>query len=219
MIKHYWYQFKKRVLPYPFAFIGKYGMKAILLTCKVQVNGLEQFIEIASRENCILMVWHNRMAMIAEFFCKFAPHLSFAGFISKSRDGEPISRLVESYQGGSSIRVSHHLRHKALQTMIARLKLGKEVIVITPDGPRGPRYKVKPGIIMAAKEAEANVIPFTWEAERYWEMKTWDGFRLPKPFSTITISLGNPVKVGREQSDEDAARLLESMMDIKIKYS
>jgi len=213
MIRHLWLQFKRNYLSYPLALIGKYSMKALLLTCKVRVKGLEQFIEIASKEICILMVWHNRIVMIAEFFCKFAPDLSYAGFISKSRDGEPISLLVESYKGGSSIRVPHDLRHKALQIMITRLKKGKEVIVITPDGPRGPRYKVKPGIIMAAQETQAKVIPFTWEASRYWQLKTWDHFRIPKPFSTITISLGDPVVIAPEQSSDDAARVLECAME------
>ena len=91
------------------------------------------------------------------------------------------------------IRVSHAARHQALKEVIDHLKATREIILFTPDGPRGPAQRVKPGVIMAAQASGAPIIPFSWEASRFWQFKTWDKFLLPKPFTTITVKLGEPV--------------------------
>jgi lysophospholipid acyltransferase (LPLAT)-like uncharacterized protein len=158
----------------------------------VRITGLEQFIQTVSEKRCIVMLWHNRLAVIAEILNKHAPQFIYAAFISKSRDGEPLALIANSYRAGRAIRVPHQAKHQALKIVIETLKRKKQVILFTPDGPRGPRYKIKPGIILAAKEAEAVIIPFTWTADRFWTLKTWDQFRLPRPFSTLSVSFGQP---------------------------
>ncbi len=52
---------------------------------------------------------------------------------------------------------------------------------------------MKPGILLAAKQANAWVVTFSWESDRYWELNTWDKFRIPKPFSTIKLVWGTPI--------------------------
>ena len=113
--------------------------------------------------------------------------------MSKSRDGEPIAHVIQKYAYGSCIRVAHDARHQALREAINYLNDTQGILLITPDGPKGPRYKVKPGAVLAAKKADAPLVAFTWEATRYWELKTWDKFRLPKPFSTIKMILSEPI--------------------------
>ncbi|HRD56379.1 MAG TPA: DUF374 domain-containing protein, partial [Parachlamydiaceae bacterium] len=94
----------------------------------------------------------------------------------------------------------HDARHKALRKMINYLKHGREIVIITPDGPKGPRYQVKPGVALAARESQAKIIPFTWTASRFWQLKTWDKLLLPKPFSKIVIDLGNPISFEKDQA-------------------
>ncbi len=212
MIRDLWLRIKRFILPYPLAFIGKYSMKLVLSTCKIKIQGLERFKGHAAQGRCILLIWHNRIALTCEFFKHFAPEISYAAFLSKSRDGEPIARIIQSYPNASSIRVAHDTRHTALHAVIARLKSTSELMIITPDGPRGPRYKVKEGVVLAAKAAAAQIIPYTWEANRYWEFKTWDGFRIPRPFTKITIALGEPVLLAAESSTAEASQQLEQAM-------
>lgn len=211
-IRHYWLQFKRRWLSYPLALIGKYVTKVLFMSCKVEVEGLDSFIKIASKESCLLTLWHNRITVICEFFNRFLPDTDYTVFLSKSRDGEAIAQLLSLYNGANQIRVPHNMRHIALKTMIDRLKTKKEIIIFTPDGPRGPCYKVKEGIILAAKEAKAHIVPFTWEANRYWQFKTWDQLRLPKPFSTIKITLGSSILFDSEMPTADAASKLEMVL-------
>ena len=68
-------------------------------------------------------------------------------------------------------------------------------VVFTPDGPRGPRYKMKPGPIMLASLTGAPICPLSINASRCWSAKGWDGFQIPKPGSTLTLVLGKPIYV------------------------
>jgi lysophospholipid acyltransferase (LPLAT)-like uncharacterized protein len=200
MLRNNWRKLKRNLLSYSYAYLGKYILRALLWSCKINVEGIERFIDLASREKCILMLWHNRLALVSEILNRHAPQFIYTALISKSRDGDPLAVLAQSYKSGKAIRVPHNARHQALKKVINNLKKNREIIVITPDGPRGPCYNVKPGIALAAKEAKATIIPFTWKADRYWELNTWDNLMLPKPFSNIHVVLGEPIKIEDDSS-------------------
>lgn len=203
--KDHWITFKRKHLGTPIAYTAKYLLRILLWTCRFKVKGLETFVKTASQEACIVVLWHNRLAIVAEFFYRHAPQFIYAAFVSKSRDGEPLARLATSYKVGRAIRVPHNARHQALKTAIEHLNTTKEIVLFTPDGPRGPAFQVKPGVVKAAQESGAAIIPFSWTASRFWQFKTWDQFMLPKPFSTIHVTLGTPVYIPKETSIEAAS--------------
>jgi lysophospholipid acyltransferase (LPLAT)-like uncharacterized protein len=215
-LRHYWLQFKGRCLSYPIAYFSKYCIRLILKTCRIEVKGLEEFRIAASKEGCLLMLWHNRLSLVAEIFNTHAPQFIYSAFVSKSRDGEIIALLAESYKAGRAIRVAHNAKHQALKMVINKLKQDKEIVLFTPDGPKGPCYKIKPGIALAAQQAKAPIIPFTWSANTFWQLKTWDQFRLPKPFSTISVSLGTPLYIDNTLSlDQVSEELEKSLHDLE----
>lgn len=201
----------KKITSYLIAYTAKYLLKLISWTCKKEYFGLEDFLKTAKANPCIVMLWHNRLALVAEAFSTKANDFNYAAFISNSRDGEPLAILAKSYPNGNIIRVHHQSRHQALREMIHRLQDEREIILITPDGPRGPRYKIKPGIKLAAKQANAWIVPFSWDAKTFWELKTWDKFRIPKPFTTITYKWGTPISP--EQIDEGLKTFENSITD------
>ena len=97
--------------------------------------------------------------------------------------------------------------------MIKQLKNGK-VILITPDGPRGPRYWVKPGVAYAAKTTSSHIVPFTWSASHYWQLNTWDRMLIPKPFSKIIINISPAmaIKDDRDNKFHNEAERLKKML-------
>lgn len=200
----------QKALAYLFAYSSKLIIRILLWTCHLEVEGLSKFIDTASKNPSILVLWHNRLALMAEFLHRYAPLFVYTAFISKSKDGEALAILAESYKIGKVIRVAHNLRHQALKNAISLLKKNGEVLIITPDGPRGPRYQMKPGISVAAREASAFIIPFTWTSDRYWELKTWDKMRIPKPFSRILVSIGDPLAVSETLTIEEETLTLQS---------
>lgn len=183
------------------AFIAKYLIRLIFLTCRVEVRGLATYHQAVKATPCILMLWHNRLSLTSEILYKFTPSYFYAAFISNSRDGEPLAKLANSYKTGRAIRVPHNARHQALKSVIDNLREKNEIIVMTPDGPKGPRYEVKPGIIMAAKQTKAAIVPFSWTATRFWQFKTWDKLLLPKPFSKVLIHFGDPILLENEENE------------------
>lgn len=201
-------------IPRVLAYGGKFLLKLLTMTCRFHIEGLETFREEAVNGNCIIMLWHNRLMLVASVFIKHTPQFIFNAFISQSRDGEPLALFTNSFKNGRSIRVRHNAKHEALKEMIHKLKQGKEVLIVTPDGPRGPRYKVKPGLTMAAKETSAKVFPFSWTANRFWQLKTWDRMLLPKPFTTIYVKIGSPLTLAPHESLKESIDRLEDALDL-----
>jgi lysophospholipid acyltransferase (LPLAT)-like uncharacterized protein len=184
--------FKKRYLSKMSNFllpkIAKILMGLLLWTCRFEVKGLENFCEMAKTKKCLLLFWHNRLALAPFILTRLAPQLTYAAFVSNSRDGDLLAAIIHSFSCGRTIRVPHNNRHEALRHLIKHIETENDVVIITPDGPRGPSYVMKPGAALAAVETGAHVIPFDWKASGYWIFNTWDKLRLPKPFSTINIS-------------------------------
>lgn len=207
--------FKRKVFSFFIAYVAKYLLRLVLMTCKIEVRGLEVFKKTVSSQKSILMLWHNRLSIVSEILFKLDPHTIFSAFISKSRDGDPLAVLANSYKTGKAIRVPHDRKHQALKTVIDTLKNKNEVIIITPDGPRGPRYEVKPGIAVAAIETDATIIPFTWVSSKFWQLKSWDRLMFPKPFSTLIVTFGNPLKLEMNSLEEDQEILKTSLLNIE----
>jgi lysophospholipid acyltransferase (LPLAT)-like uncharacterized protein len=202
--------FKQRVFPKMIAYSARALMRLVMMTCRYKIEGLEHFVTAAKKNKCILSVYHNRVALIPEIMSHFAPEFTYAGFVSNSRDGEIIATITNSYKIGQTIRISHDAKADGLKKMITHLKFGKDVVVVTPDGPKGPVYQVKPGIALAAYESSANVVPMCWEASRFFRLRSWDKMILPKPFSTISVTFGRPVTL----KDPDPAPIEKQMLEI-----
>ncbi len=211
--------YKNQIRPVFLAYSGKLLLRLISATCFFKIEGMDNFKKVASEKKCILMVWHNRLALVAEIMSKYAPQFVYTAFISNSRDGEMLSILANSYKNGRSIRVAHNSRHQALRKMIDNLKKKNEVMIVTPDGPRGPCYEVKPGVAKAAKETSAVIVPLSWSADRFWKLSTWDKMILPKPFSTIRVVLGNPIELKEQQFTnikEESEFLQQSLSSLNL---
>lgn len=170
-------------------------MQLLVYTCRIRMEGAALFCQTAATKKCMLLLWHNRLAIVPMLLRRYAPSVNFAALISASRDGDILSTIVHSYRQGRTIRVAHHTRHEALRQLIREVAGQQSVVIVTPDGPRGPRYALKPGVALAALETGAELFALNWEVDKYWELKTWDKLRIPKPFSTIRASFSKPLRL------------------------
>lgn len=175
------------------AYLLKFLLKAVLKTCQVQVIGRDNIVPAKEKGPLVIALWHNRLAIISEILMPFAGKLHFTSFISQSRDGELLVQFANTYPSNGVIRVGHDSKSTALRNVINTVNKNETILLITPDGPRGPVYKLKPGLQATLEETEASLITFTWDADKFWELKTWDKFRFPKPFSKITASFSEPM--------------------------
>ena len=217
MLKHFQLIWKKWILKLKIFLtivLGKKLLHLLIKTCDIQIEGVEHFCQLAEKEKCMLMLWHNRLTIIPCILARYTPRFLYAALVSDHRDGEILSRMIHSYPNGRTIRSSPKARYRALREIVRHIEEERHIVIITPDGPRGPKYELKPGIAAAALETQAFVFPLNWEAEDYWELKTWDRQRLPKPFTTIRVSFAAPIRFDplHSPSLEEAKQILKKSL-------
>ena len=155
--------------------------------------------------------WHGRMLMMPMIYR--GRKLSF--LVSPHRDGQVIGRALERF-GYHAILGSTSRKGFAAFKQMLRATLGGSDIAITPDGPRGPRYRVQIGVIELAKLTGGPVVPLAFSASRKKLFKTWDQFLLPFPFSKGVFVWGEPVIVnpkGDRAHLEEQRILLEKRLN------
>lgn len=164
----------------------------------------------ASGTPVIYVVWHARLLMLPYLYRDRGLRV----LISRSRDGEMIARLVRRFGfvvvRGSSSRGGA----EGLRALARALREGHSVIVV-PDGPRGPSETVKPGVVALARLTGAPVVPMALGASSEWRARSWDGFRVPKPFARCVVRFGDPVRVGRpagRRADESPRKEIEAAL-------
>lgn len=184
-------RFFRRADPFftkPLIHIAKWLHTGLVHTLKVSIEGEEH---LATEGPLIIAFWHNQIAL-APILRRLMPNRPLRLVISNSRDGRKLATFAKLYSDVAVTFVPHNKRREALAEMVAVLQEQKEVLLITPDGPRGPLYQVKPGVIYSAKETGARVIAMRWKVDRFWQFQSWDKMRLPKPFSRVSLCFEPP---------------------------
>lgn len=169
----------------------------ILLRATVKIEHVNR--EAADRlwrqgENVIACFWHGRLLAMPFAYKRGRGKV----LISRHRDGEFIARVVH-YFGLGAVRGSHRKGGSvsSIREMLIELKRGVD-IAITPDGPKGPRYCMKEGIIELARISHKPILPIAYSATKKKVFNSWDRFVLPYPFSKIVFLWGEPIYVSKE---------------------
>jgi lysophospholipid acyltransferase (LPLAT)-like uncharacterized protein len=133
--------------------------------------------------------WHGRLLVPAAT----VRGNGTAVMVSRHADGEVIARIVErlgfATVRGSSTRGGATALHDA----IAGLRAGRSTVV-TPDGPRGPLEVAHPGAVFAASRAGVPLVPVGVGVRGAWRLRSWDRFRIPRPFTTVALVLGEELR-------------------------
>ena len=156
----------------------------------------------AKNPPAITVLWHNRLLFFPAMFARWEREHTVA-VISASRDGEYIADLCKQF-GIESVRGS--TSRKAVQVLVGATKSilkKRKYVSFTPDGPRGPKYIMSRGPIHLASETGVRIIPIAVNYSSYWELKSWDGFQIPKPWAKVTMHLGEPVSIPPNLNEEE----------------
>jgi lysophospholipid acyltransferase (LPLAT)-like uncharacterized protein len=168
-------------------------------TCRiVKVEGDEHLqAALQKAPSLVPCFWHQHQGFCAKYLLEQrARGLAVGWLISPSVDGEIGAMLVRRV-GGRVIRgSSSHTGARALRDYYLALVQENISPVITPDGPRGPRFKFKPGAILLAQMSGRPMLPLAYAASRASLIK-WDKFVLPWPGARIAIAIGPPRYVPR----------------------
>ncbi|MEO0151766.1 MAG: DUF374 domain-containing protein [candidate division WOR-3 bacterium] len=137
-------------------------------------------------EHSIYLFWHNKMFPLLRVLKGKKGKV----LISPSRDGKIASYIVKSY-GFDVIESSYRKdRFKGALEILRSYKEGLSIGII-PDGPLGPRYKMKPELFNLLKKLNANLTLIGVGYKNYLEFNSWDRFQLPSPFSKVFVMFFN----------------------------
>lgn len=175
----------------------------LLVRVAYRVRIEDPYDHLSSR-GAIALTWHNRLFTFPTV-CPAGARRRTVAIVSASRDGQYVVDLIH-YLGLRSLRGSSSRRGASvLLEATAALKRGDNV-AITPDGPRGPRYRIKTGPVALASATGAKIIPVSINASKYWAFRSWDGFQIPKPGAVVTLVLGEGIRVAPDLSREELER-------------
>jgi lysophospholipid acyltransferase (LPLAT)-like uncharacterized protein len=144
-----------------------------------------------ARRPFIFALWHNRILPLLYVHRDEGMVL----LISRHRDGGYLATFAERL-GYRFVRGSSQRGGEVGLRGVVRALQGGSVVAVTPDGPRGPVERVKPGVVAAAQHAGVPIIPATARVSRSWTLGSWDRFAIPKPFARIEVVYGVPLEVG-----------------------
>lgn len=179
---------------------------------RIQVEGAENISAALARATSFIPVyWHQHQLLCVKPLLEMRDAGVKLGFlISPSVDGEIGAMLVRKL-GAEVIRgSSSHTGARALRDYYQALAHEGISPAITPDGPRGPPWKFKPGAILLAQMSQRPMVPMAYAASRAWQIQ-WDRFVIPKPFARTAIVIGPPVYVGKGLDADGLARLQGEM--------
>jgi lysophospholipid acyltransferase (LPLAT)-like uncharacterized protein len=147
---------------------------------------------------CAPSYWHQHHVLCSTLVRGWVRRGFRACFlVSGSVDGEVPERIARAW-GAQVIRGSaNESGTLALRDMQKMMKNGYS-IVTTADGPRGPRYEFKPGTVLMARVAGVPIVPLACAADRFWTLRRWDNFMIPKPFARVVCGIGKPWPIGAD---------------------
>jgi len=166
-------------------------------TLRYQVEGLQHWKGLKTSHTPMIMAfWHGRIIPATWYFRKN----QIVVMTSLNFDGEYIARFIAMHGYETARGSSSHGGLRALAEMERAIKKGKDT-GFTVDGPRGPRYQVKPGPVLLAKRTGAPILCFHIASKLYWQLGSWDHFQIPVPGSRAILLIAPPIYVPKDSNE------------------
>jgi lysophospholipid acyltransferase (LPLAT)-like uncharacterized protein len=183
-------------------------MRVIGWTLRFKIEDRARLLDPNFKEPLIWTFWHNRMFAVPLLRLRHTPHRTGAALTSGSRDGAIVAAVMKAF-GQKAVRGSSSRRGAAAVRELAGTLEAGEDVAISPDGPRGPRYTVGPGVVFLAQQTGAGILPLHVEYSKAVRLKSWDGFMIPMPFAEVRVICDEVIRVKAEADAEEARLGLE----------
>lgn len=189
-------------------------VRSIGMTIRYRLEDRSGYFSGAPKETIIFAIWHNRLGLALMLYEKYVrryqPERKLAGLVSASKDGGLLARILELFnvepvRGSSSRRGA-----QALRELVTWGERGYD-LAITPDGPRGPCYTVRDGVIATAQLTGLTIVPASYRLNWKIQLKSWDRFQIPLPFARCEITTGQVIRVPREASEAERETLRQQL--------
>jgi lysophospholipid acyltransferase (LPLAT)-like uncharacterized protein len=187
---------KIRVHPGIASFIGALFIRMLAVTWRVDWRGTENLdkARMASKQ-LIFATWHGRLLVLSWTHRNLNIHV----LASEHYDGDLMGRIIERLGFGHVKGSTTRGGARAIRDLSSLLHSGIDV-GLTVDGPRGPRSRVKQGVVEIGRLASCAIVPVTDSARKRYLFKSWDRFQLPAPFTRVIVEYGEPLIIMEKAS-------------------
>ncbi len=168
------------------------------------------FIHDPISEQCIAVTWHGELLISPQVYRKFRSSSPTSAIISQHFNGELIAKVLGFFNINPLRGSSKRGAKSVLINAIKAIKAG-ETIMITPDGPRGPRYSMSDGAVALALRSQLPIMIVNYRPSSYWQLGSWDRFLIPKPFARLDIY--HQVIILDNMDKKEAKEHLQSVMN------
>jgi len=158
------------------------------------------------KQNYVLAFWHGTM-LLPWYLHRWQ---KMQALVSLSEDGEILARTLEHW-GYDLIRGSSSMGGKEAMQLMSEAVQGGASLCITPDGPRGPRHKMKMGAVRVAQKAQVPLVLLSAHIEKKKVLKNWDRFEIPFPFSKVVAAYSEPIWVNASLDGETLDKFLSEV--------
>ena len=191
---------KTKLKAFLLSLLGRWIFQLLFFLNKVSVTGEENLLKlIKSGKPIMLCVWHGRLL----FPSWYIRHYTTLHIISsRHADSEILAHILRKW-GYGLIRGSTKKGGISVIREMTKIFSKGGMIAVTNDGPKGPARIAKSGSIGLAIKNNVKIITVTGSATKYWQMKSWDRFMLPKPFGKIQIVVSDPMEITEQLSTSD----------------
>lgn len=204
----YWKKFKQKFYIFFSVYFIYVFIKLIFFTCK------KRYLigKLPKDKGSVVLFWHGQLGFMCFVYKCIWDNVQKHGkvIISDHKDGEIITKIIDKFGIGTLRGSSSKGGAKVLIDALRQIKQGTD-IVITPDGPRGPRHSVADGAVVISQKTNSDIYVLNYEIDNFWELKSWDKMIIPKPFSTIKFTLSKPFNV-KDLSLSEAKRKIQLQM-------
>ena len=191
-------------------------LRAFWSTCRIhKVIGAEHLQGVIESGKPALIVYWHQMHLFCTYYLlrQIRSGLKLGLLISPSVTGEVPTQIARRW-GAEVIRGSAtRSGSQALRDMYNAVAKEGISLVTTVDGSKGPMHHFKPGSILLARMTKAPLLPMAYAAEHYRNWSSWDRFIVPRPFSRITIVIGEPVHVPANLPTDEIPRIQQEMQE------
>ena len=197
-------------------------MRLVRRSTKWEIRHADRVAHILGSGNGVIaLTWHSRFMMLTAAWK--ADELDPYVMISRSRDGAVVAGTckalgLKTIRGSAPKKGKYKGGDKAAAAAMTAIRSGG-CVVITPDGPRGPRQRLGEGPLRLARATGAPLMPCTFSVARRKQFDSWDRFVLPKLFGKGLIVWGSPVTIPSETSDTELETIrlnIETEMNVLL---
>jgi len=179
--------------------LGSLLVRALGRSWRIEFRGVREYDRaLEAGERCIFAFWHARMFPLVYTHRGRAVGV----LVSQHRDGQWIASVIERLGFATARGSSTRGGEEGVREMLD-LAERRHLLAITPDGPRGPREQVKAGIVYLASRTGFPVVPVATESRSAWVFRSWDRFRIPRPFARVVVAYGAPLAIPRDLPGEE----------------